>query len=654
MRKRLIAFLLACLLAASVTAAAADGQEVDWTEEKRSELRVGNPTPLQGRFFTTLWGGTTSDLDVQDLLHDYSPVLYDTELSKFRFDHSVVQEAVAVNNEDGSRTYLLVFYDDLRWSDGTPITAADYAFTILFCMDRAVAETGGTPADYSWIEGADEYLDGTSPCLSGLRILSDVMLQIRVKAEALPYFYELSRLSIHPSPAPVIAPGITAVDDGEGARFSESLTAEMIREYVLDPDTGYLSHPSPVSGPYVLTGFDGVTAVLEINPYFKGTEQGLLPEIGRLEYTAADNATMMDDLFRGDFGLLSKVTLSENIQKGIRSRENGTKSIMMENYARSGLTILWYMESSLKVQETDVRRAIACCFDREGFTREYAGPYGVKMDAFCGIGQWMFRLASGQIGAPVDGNLSEAEQEAEAEAYAELTLDGLAVYDADPEEAERLLDAAGWKRNAEGIRTKQVNGETVELRLVLGLPESDEAEAELTEYFVRNLEAAGFAVTLRQMAMDELESAYEGGDSGVDLLYLGEDFTITFDPAILAPAADAPENAAQESLPAVKKELYALAEDMVRTEPDDLRGFLAKWITLQERITETLPLLPVYSNVYFDFFTRQLHEYRITRMVSWGKAIVGSIISDAEVPGDEEIRSLQELIADLDARLSAY
>ena len=82
-------------------------------------------------------------------------------------------------------------------------------------------------------------------------------------------------------------------------------------------------------------------------------------------------------------------------------------------------------------------------------------------------------------------------------------------------------------------------------------------------------------------------------------------------------------------------ELVEMAQEMVRTEPADGAGFLRKWVKLQERITETLPLIPVYSNVYFDFFSRELHNYEIARAVTWGEAITASRISDAEDNGEE-------------------
>ena len=75
---------------------------------------------------------------------------------------------------------------------------------------------------------------------------------------------------------------------------------------------------------------------------------------------------------------------------------------------------------------------------------------------------------------------------------------------------------------------------------------------------------------------------------------------------------------------------YQMAEEMVRTDPMDVLGFEQKWIALQEKITETLPLIPVYSNAYFDFYTRELHDYSILDAISWADAVSRSYISDRE------------------------
>lgn len=651
MRKRITALITAvCLLIATAGACLAEGGEIRWAEEERARLRAGNPTPMQGKFFTGMWGGTTSDIDVRDLLHGYSPVCYDIGLTKYRFDHSVIQDAAIMDDEEGNRTYMLVFYDDLKWSSGEPITAWDYAFSILFCMDPAIAETGGTPMDASWICGAEEYLSRKSATLSGVRVITDQILQIQAKAEALPYFYELSRLAIRPYPAAAIAPGIMVKDDGEGIRLSDRITAEMIRDTVLDAETGYLSHPTIVSGPYKLTEYSAGTAKLTINPYYKGTEEGILPRIGELEYTLAKNEDMIGKLMEGEFGLLNKVTLSRSIQDGIRGRSETEYAITADNYARVGLTMIRFTEGSPLVQEPEVRKAIALCFDRKEFTENYTGPYGLVVDGMYGLGQWMYQLGAGLINAPVDESLPEKEAAEKAKAYGALTLDGLTKYSLDTTAAAAMLDQAGWKKNEAGIRSKETGGTRRELRLTIGIPENEEARKGLETSFICHLEEAGIAAEIKTMTMAEIGAAYRGETETTDMIYLGEDFSILIDPAILKPTTAEAEKAEKGSLPAVKNELYGMAREMVKTEPDDIPGFMRKWIALQERITETLPLIPVYSNVYFDFFSREVHNYRIPEAVTWGAAIVESYISDTEEIREEDKLSLQRRLEQLEKK----
>ncbi len=633
MRKRIITMLLAvCLLLPAVASAARQihepGQEINWAEEQRAQLRVGNTTPLRGRFFTTLWGGTTSDMDVQTLLNAYAPVCYDLDLGQFRFDLSVVQDAAILDDAEGNRTYMLVLHDDLLWSDGTQITVADYAFSILFSMDPVIAETGGKQGDYSWLVGAEEYLSEPGTPLRGVRIVTDQILQIEVKAEALPYFYELSRLMINPYPIAVVAPGISVKDDGEGVYLSDKLTAETITRTVLDPETGYLSHPSIVSGPYTLTAFDGVTARFQINPYYKGNEKGVLPRIGEMEYTLAENEDMIQKLGSGEFGLLNKVTMKDSIDRGVQGQTSMGQHFISDNYARTGLTMLWFTESSPLAQETAVRKAIAWCFDRQQFVEDYTGQYGFMMDAFTGLSQWMYLLATGQIQAPVDERMPEAEQETVREAYEKITLDGVTKYELDTAKAAAILEEAGWLLNEDGIRRRTVNGETQELRITIGLPESTDAASALDSDLVQYLKEAGIAAELKLLPMVEVEKVYRAENASVDVLYIGENFSVRFDPELLAPQKT--ETSETDNLTAEKAELYEMLRDMVRTEPNDILGFMQKWVAAQERITETLPLLPVYSNSYFDFFTRELHNYKITQAITWGQAIVESYISDAE------------------------
>jgi len=47
---------------------------------------------------------------------------------------------------------------------------------------------------------------------------------------------------------------------------------------------------------------------------------------------------------------------------------------------------------------------------------------------------------------------------------------------------------------------------------------------------------------------------------------------------------------------------------------------------VQEKFNETLPMLPIYSNVYFDFYTANLHDFAVAEKVTWSEAIVESAL----------------------------
>lgn len=82
-------------------------------------------------------------------------------------------------------------------------------------------------------------------------------------------------------------------------------------------------------------------------------------------------------------------------------------------------------------------------------------------------------------------------------------------------------------------------------------------------------------------------------------------------------------------------ELWEHAVSMRQTEPADVLGYCAKWLEFQKRFMETLPALPIYSNVYFDFYPQVLHDYMIRDAVSWPQAILGAYLAEY-IPAEEE------------------
>ena len=72
-----------------------------------------------------------------------------------------------------------------------------------------------------------------------------------------------------------------------------------------------------------------------------------------------------------------------------------------------------------------------------------------------------------------------------------------------------------------------------------------------------------------------------------------------------------------------------------QTEPGDVLEYCQNWIRFQEVFSQVLPIIPIYSNVYFDFFTPYLINYYADANVTWAEAIVDAYLGVAEEETDE-------------------
>ena len=796
-------------------------------EEIPQHLNVASATHMNGNFFNGLWGYNTSDLDVQALLQGYNLIIWNGNEGMFITDPSVVSGLTVTENEAGDRTYRISLYDDLYFSDGTPITAWDYAFSWLLLCSEEIGGLGVTPADHSWLMGFEEYQDGTVPYLTGISIPEDDTLLITVKHEALPFFYELGLLSCIPYPIRTIAPGVRVFDDGYGVYLANDpdweepkeeeetaaeepaegeepeeqeeeprFTTELLKETILDPETGYLSHPAVVSGPYLLTSWDGEVAEFEANPFYKGDSSGRLPILETLTYRCLKNEDMMKALETGDIDLLNKVTDTDTILTGMELSNDDEFSVTdeirtsgrefeMSNYTRTGLTYISFSRIKEAVASAAVRQAIAWCMDRDEIMSSYTGNFGLRTDGYYGLGQWMFRIAIGNTqpveNAPENENdaAAMAEYEARLAAWEEINLDSLTVYELDLEKARTLLEEDGWLLNEEGLREK----DSMVLDLVMVYPEGSRIKDAFEEYLIPNLEKVGIRLSLQPLPMEKLLDLYYGQletdftetevaggaeepvediePEEIDMFYLGSNLDILFEPEYLyaeysprRPLDDAAqytgggyvfidrsglkgsqalqiaedlqrelsqaasymtdnaeecirkmldedtvENAEEHEIseteqlirdlteaamnriyaPADAEEetdedaenktsetetpealrlrmlntyidiyndyiemyrdygsIYTKAMDMRETQPGDTLEYMQKWLQFQEMINGYLPIIPVYSNVYFDFYISTLKDYTISQNITWGNAILGSYLQESEPQPAEE------------------
>ena len=200
MLKKLLCLVLSLMLfLPTLGLAEAAETETEETEEyvAPEELIVTHPTITKGDFFTEMFGNDTADIDVRALIHGYNLVNWDQNQGVYVLDPTVVTDCQVTDDELGNRTYSLVLAEDLYFSDGTPITAWDYAFSLLLMMAPEVEEIGGKIYRAEHLLGYEEYInycrakmegkpdeelmqtEEYAYCLSGVEVLSDHQLGSR-------------------------------------------------------------------------------------------------------------------------------------------------------------------------------------------------------------------------------------------------------------------------------------------------------------------------------------------------------------------------------------------------------------------------------------------------------------------------------------------
>jgi len=598
--KKMLAWLLAAAMMLSISVPA--------IADETNAVVVGSTTQMSGHFFTDLWGNNTSDMDVRGLIHSYATVAWITQ-GKYEMDPVAVQEITTSDNENGDRTYTIKIQEDLYYNDGTQITARDYVFSVLLQSSQQIAEIGATNVAYSHLTGYNAFASGESQAFKGVQLVDDYTFALTVAGENLPYYYELMFANVMPYPAGIIAPGCEVKDDGEGAYLTGEFTAELLQNTILG-ENGYLTRPKVTCGAYKLVSYNAEEKVaeFEINPYFKGTKDGVKPTIEKITFKHVTNDTMLDELKNGSVDLVNKVSSGAAL-KG--AEEAGLE---MEGYARTGLAMLAFSCENKLTSSQLLRQAIAYCVDKDALCEEFLQGYGQPVYSYYGNGQWMVSQKKSAI-------------------------DKLNQYDYSLENASYLLYEDRWTRDHEyekyslgkGTRFKDFSGDKMATPLILSFARP--ANSPAADIVQKQLEAAGaaigFELEVTEMSMSELLSYYyrQQDRSEYDLFFLATNFTQVFDPYYNYHADEAFQGVFNRS--GLKDEqLMNLAKAMRETEPGNTAAYLEAWEDFIGYWLEVMPAVPLYSNNYYDLHTEKLTGYEITPNWSWGQAIIGAAIAE--------------------------
>lgn len=462
--KKLVSLLLVLVLVLSVagtafaegdgmTGAAATEGEIEYTMPEIIQNPVGGsitiPTTsaMDSNFELDAYGGG-SDGYTEDLIHTYTLAVTDRE-GQLKINPVVVKKMKTEMNEDGSKTYTITLWDDLKFNDGSQITAKNFiAYPLLFSSPIGIASGAyGTAGKY--FVGYDDFKTGANKVFTGIRLIDDLTFSYTISAENVPFYYELNMLNCsqydkdYPLDWETWCPGFEIKDDGEGVYVTgekdwydttDTALAEAIG------NTRFAWDKVRTDGAYYIANCDLSAQVteLKINPYYKCNWAGYKPSIEKITIVLANQATLLDSLKTGEIDWVNlKNQTGATIDAALDLVESDP------NFNEVHYLALYYGKIFFRCdygpyQFVAVRQAVNYLIDKDAMINELFNGHGSTICGPVSSSYWMYQ---------------ENEEE---------ILERTNPYTYNPEKAVELLVADGWVLDengnpwTSGLRWKEV------------------------------------------------------------------------------------------------------------------------------------------------------------------------------------------------------
>ncbi|HJB60881.1 MAG TPA: ABC transporter substrate-binding protein [Candidatus Ruminococcus gallistercoris] len=580
--------------------------------EPTGQMVIGSITQVINEFYDTGFSTSETNYNMYDLIHGgYDTVVFSKE-GEFQYNDTVVASHEETENEDGTKTYTVTINDGLVWSDGTPITAKDYVFAVLLENSDEMAGVDGYPCNsgYTYV-GYDEWLDGSADAFAGVHLVDDMTFSLTVKAEELPYHYDITYALVRPRPLHVIAPECDVEDTENGATITGDFTTELLQETINNVETGYRYNPKVTCGPYLFDNFDEASqqATLKANPEFVGDYRGVKPSIETLVIKTVSSDTMMNELESGSVDLLYGCSGGDTINAGLDLVEEGKAADA--TYMRNGYGKIQFDCSVFPTDSQNVRQAIAYCLDRNEFARQYTGGYGSVVHSFYGLAQWEYQDS------------------------VEWINENLNTYEMNVDAAKELLEADGWNLNADGTpysgtgtRYKDVDGELKPLVITWCNSEGNPVSELLATMLPETMAEAGMELQATTTDFATLQNGIlHAGDTMYNMYNLATGFATANSPWYYFSSDEAWMGNYNTNWIA-DEELNDAVMPLKSIPYEDSEAWLEAWQNFIKVWNEKLPDVPLYSDEYYDFYSTRVQGWENTATWGWQNAVLDAWVSE--------------------------
>lgn len=557
--------LSGCSNTATEVAKPADQPEAPAPSEEPSGTLVAGITEASGNF-NPLYYSSAYDGHVADLVFD--------KLAWRNFEgqfEGSLAESWEFSEDGKSITFKLK--KETVFSDGTPLTAQDVVFTFQVLADPSY--TGRYGSYVKDMVGYTDYFGQKTQEFKGVEAIDDHTVKFN--------FVEALRVNLENCNNPHILP-----KHYYGKDFSYNNTASV--EAITSQAVG--------SGPYLMKDFkEKELILLERNMKYAG--EGYMVKNVIMKFV--DQTTDIVELTSGNVDLLPGVIEPEKIAE---ARDNG---FTLNKYPRSGYGYVKLNCGAGVTADPIVRQALYHSFNVEEFTNSYFKDE--KTSEILASTQYH---PFSQISWAIDDKL----------------LSQMTDYKFDLDKANKLLDDAGWVKNAQGIRVK--DGKELELKIA-AMPDHD-ILATLIPMWERDW-GKGLGV--------KLNIAYLEFNTILDYIIYNSDANVNeWSLFFLATSIDTPDphthnsefhsryigsgmdNTSRYSNPKVDELFDKAKAIMNEDEARPLYQEIAK-ILNQEAV-----MMPVYANTYFDIYAPKMTDFKTSSLYDWARALKDAKISE--------------------------
>ena len=458
---------------------------IDWKPTEGNtdkKIIIGNTTELSGNLRHSTFGVSSpaaSDLDIDGLINGYSTVVAN-KVGDYQYDSTVVESHEDTVNEDGTRTFTVKIKNDLKFSDGTPITAKNFLYYLMAFSTpiTATKEGGGSNTAGQAYVGYKEYsqFDGTndgkiiykkdkdgkdttdvdytiSKKFKGVRLIDEYTYSLTATEDYATYFYGITLAGLSPTAKAMYMGNNDIKDDGDGCYIVEAenaadkfyntktegeVTSYTFASYIRKSATNTNQADEakiPFTGAYKIDSYDKAKkeCTLVRNDQYKGNFENQKGGFDKIVYVQIVSETQLTQLEQGQVNVVAGITGGTDTDAALKLVRDNPDSFASVDYARAGYGKLGFRSDFGPAMFQEVRQAIAYSIDRPAFAKQFNGGYGGVVDGPYYTGAWMYK---------------EAVKEG-------MKLD---VYTASVDSAIEVLEDGGWTYNYKGEKYKAGDG----------------------------------------------------------------------------------------------------------------------------------------------------------------------------------------------------